>query len=330
VDQGNLICQEPFVLLLDKCCTQIAWPDAEKRLFEELKAMGLSPRLVVAHIKDLVPGGVPFPLDNDVSGCVLWLYQKNDTLVVGGWFLNEDSQNNIIVQRSRALKGLDPIIAGLWASETIRAWVYNKNNLQAPNRGEEPVDDSNIVHVSAEMNSKSVPRNPLPGIETGALVAWSKGGTGVKTGLAAAITVPLVDSLHIRVEAMALTIGAKIGVSDMSAELNFAAIRGWLVYQRLLMDGVDAWFGMGSGLLFTWATGFGGPDYNSGTDWGLGTYVGARVAFSIQLNKEIFLNVGFALGAPFPKTRVILAERVVGSLEFPMLDCSVLLGLKIF
>ncbi len=306
--------QDPsFVLVsLAECCPELAWPEAEKLVADELGTLDFEVAVVGSEAVD-EPGRrgelVALALSHGATGAVQVV-----KLEAGGaelWVVDLVTGKTSI--RTLTVEALDPAVAALRVVELFRASLLEIHVTEPSALPPAPV---------VEMTSVVAPATPpgRAGILVGLSVLGSAAGAGAHGALEWAVAFSALPRLELQLEGMVTFAGENVTAGGAGSSLDAAAVRAWVLFDILDHGTVRPAIGAGGGLLVAWARGRWSAAGEAALDIVVTGHAGATAQLALALSRSVWLRAGFVVGFALPRIRVLMPGGVGAVLGLPLLE----------
>jgi hypothetical protein len=318
----------PAVVLLSMrdCCPDVAWPEAEKAVVDELEVVGL-PVLIVQSID----AGKGNPRD-----MLRLIAEKHGVGSVIRIVRNPGSPGSNIEIWSRLHRGSRSIFhvlrsdedpdsgeAQILALRTVELLRSNIGESKPDKTGESnshrDVDRRDLV---TEIDDRHEHLRPIS-MSLGAVMTVSPGKIGMLGSLQIAMRWDIFDELSLEFDGSYSMFGQKLGYDKVSASFDLASIRAWIFYGPGFDNSLRPCLGIGTGVILAWSEGNESDDYVSRLDYLAAGYIGISGQMAILIAKYLRMRIVVRYGYTLPEMAVRFASQEVAYFGKPMIESGI-------
>jgi hypothetical protein len=339
------------------CCPDLACPEAEAMLADELDATALETEFVNGGAAESGGGGERLAVrlggrrgaalrvfrDAEKPGCTMemWAQGSGASEAIYRKIRLPDSGDRDAAMNA-AIESAEAVFAGLLELKLVSEEMLRRGKGE-PAESEPEVDagadadagtDDAGVPPAANPGEPGVasppPRDRRLGIGLGMGVVWSPGGVGARGAVRLAFDARFVPWLTLRADAWVTVLGEDLEARGARATFDAATFRLSAFYEFVRRGPVRPALGICGGGIVVWTEGAGAAEYVGGQETALAGYAGGTGRFAVVLGKWIRVELGAAVGAVMPEVRVRFAGRDVAQFGRPMVDAFAQVELSFF
>jgi hypothetical protein len=349
----------PKVILvrMAACCPDLACPEAEAMLVDELDATALETEIVNGAAADSGGGGERLAVrlgrrrgaalrvfrDVERTGCAMEMWAQ-------GSGASEAIYRKILLPASgdrdaamnAAIESAEAVFAGLLELKLVSEEML-RSGKGTPAESEAEVDAGVEADAGADGTGATPaakpdaggaadppPRDRRLGVGLGAGVVWSPGGVGARGAVRFAFDARFVSWLTLRADAWVTVLGADLEARGAHATFDAATFRLSAFYEFVRRGPVRPALGICGGGIVVWTEGAGVAEYVGGKESAFAGYAGGTGRLAVALGTWFRVEIGAAIGAVMPEVRVRFAGADVARFGRPMVDAFAQIELSFF
>jgi hypothetical protein len=327
------------ILAMGACCPDEAWPEAEAKATAELSALRFEVEVVEAQAVDeqgqyeeLVK-----TLEQKSATCAVRFFISPDGVGSADLFIVDAATGDRVFRRMTLSDPSDAEAASVIALRVVETLQASLLELKADEPPPEPaVEDKKPEEEKVEPTASK----PLPpvedifkkppdrkrmepgtvGLRLGLSALGSPGGTDAMGAVNLSLRGSVAPFLSLEIDNAITLLSRPIRSGVASSSFDMAVIRGWILWDFFRHRIVRLSAGGGGGLLLAWSTGFGPAAVETETDLTNAAYLGATVQAAFVLTENLWLRLGFNVGAALPGITVYFFEDEMADFGLPLME----------
>jgi hypothetical protein len=318
-----------IIVGMQSCCSEEAWPEAEKLAQAEFASLGFGVKVVDGSTAGEAERRIELEkiaADQDAV-CALRIIRSPEGAGGGVDLWIADRVTGKTTFRHLSVEGESEgeaaSVIALRVVELLRASLLELK-IEGSAKGEvaptpevtemiedvnlpEPLTPEELEKARIETKSRKKDLSGPVGLRFGIEALGSPRSVGIMGGLDLAVRWNFIRFLSFEIEGLIALISKDISRDPTGASFNFTAVRAWMAWEILNQRVLRLSLGMGGGALIAWSTGYAPETYEVRTDWTHTGWVGGSLQAAFVLMKNLWLRLGFTAGACVPSMIVVFA-----------------------